>query len=587
MKKDNASTFRRVIRYLRGHLFYLCLSLLFAAVTVVATLRIPVLIGNAIDAMIGEGQVLFQTVADALWRIGILTGISALAQWLLSLCNNRLSYGVVHDLREDVFRRLQHTPVSYIDNHKTGDLVSRMIADADTFADGLLLGFTQLFSGVLTIVGTLFLMLRVQPIIAVAVVILTPLSLFVARFIAVRTHNMFLLQSQIRGEETAYMNETVTNQKVVKVFGHEKASVFAFDEVNGRLQKASLRATFFSSLTNPCTRFINSLVYGTVAVLGAFVATGNLSLLGSTLTVGGLSAFLSYANQYTKPFNEISGVITELQNSFACAERIFDLLDAPELPPDPADARVLGQAEGRVGFHDVSFSYTPERPLLRNITMEIPEGAHVAIVGPTGCGKTTLINLLMRFYDVDQGEITVDGTDIREITRKSLRSSYGMVLQESFLQYGTVWENIAIGKPDATKEEMVAAAKKAHADSFIRRLPKGYDTLIGDEGEVVLSEGQKQLLCIARVMLALPPILILDEATSSIDTRTERKIQDAFNVMMQGRTSFIVAHRLSTIREADLILVMKDGNIIEKGTHTSLLNSGGFYANLYQSQFEN
>ncbi len=591
MKKQHPSekrpkTLRRVLSYVKGRRRYILLSLLLAAVSVFASLWIPILVGEAIDSMVGAGLVNIELILQKLTLVGILTAISAVSQWFLSLVNNRLSYGMVHDVRRDVFGHLQKTRVSYIDTHKTGDLVNRVISDADIFADGLLLGFTQLFTGIATIVGTLILMLYIQPLVALSVVLLTPLSLFVARFIAKRTHDMFALQSKLRGEETGYLNEVVTNQKLVKAFSKEGDVLEEFDEVNGRLQRASLRATFYSSLTNPCTRFVNSLVYAVVALLGACVATAVFPLGGAVLSVGSLATFLSYANQYTKPFNEISGVVTELQNSLACADRLFDLCEAPTVTPDPADAVVLSEVSGDVAFSHVSFSYTPDRPLIQDVSLSARRGMRVAIVGPTGCGKTTLINLLMRFYDVDQGRISVDGHAVEEVTRDSLRASYGMVLQDSFVKNGSIRDNIIFGRPDATEDEIIAAAKLSHAHSFIRRLPEGYDTLVGDEGGVSLSEGQKQLLSIARVMLALPPILILDEATSSIDTRTEEKVQDAFRVLMEGRTSFIVAHRLSTIREADLILVMKDGNIIETGSHEELMRQGGFYQTLYQSQFE-
>ncbi len=584
--KHTKQTLRRVISYIRGRKKLLLLSLFLAAVSVAATLWIPILIGDAVNEMVGKGKVHLDLILQKLTLIGILTAISAAAQWLLSLSNNRLSFGIVHDMRRDAFSHLQKTRVSYLDTHKTGDLVNRVISDADVFADGLLLGMTQLFTGLATIIGTLVLMLSIHWVVAIAVVILTPLSLFVARFIATRTHAMFVLQTKIRGEETGYMNEIVTNQKVVKAFSRESASVAHFDEVNTRLEKASLRATFFSSLTNPSTRFVNSLVYAAVAVIGACIASRLFPFAAIALTVGQLTTLLSYANQYTKPFNEISGVVTELQNSLACADRLFDLCEAPVVTADPEDAAVLENASGLVEFRDVSFSYTPSRPLIRNVSLTARPGMQVAIVGPTGCGKTTLINLLMRFYDVESGAVMVEGQDIRRVTRRSLRESYGMVLQDSFVKNGTIRENIAMANKEATDEDIVAAAKMAHAHSFIRRLPNGYDTVVGDEGGAALSEGQKQLLAIARVMLSMPPILILDEATSSIDTRTELRVQDAFKKLTAGRTSFIVAHRLSTIKEADLILVMKDGNIIEKGTHDELLSAGGFYQTLYQSQFE-
>ena len=580
MKKPHS--IRRILGYLRSQTVFLAFSLLLAAVYVYATLRIPILVGNAIDKMTGIGEVDLAAITATLLSVGTLTAVAAVSQFLMSLCHNRLSFGVVNGVRRDAFRRVQRLPLSYVDSHKVGDIVNRMVADADAFADGLLVGFTQLFTGIITILATLALMLTIHPVIALAVVILTPLSLFVARFIAGRTHDMFGLQSRIRGEQTAFMNETVENQKTVKAFGKETAMTERFDEISGRLQRASLRATFFSSLTNPSTRFINATVYAVVALLGALSATGVLPL-GAALTVGGLTCLLSYANQYTKPFNEISGVITEVQNAFASAERLFDLIDA-KTETESSTAR-LPRAKGEVALDSVSFAYDKTRPLLTDVSLSVSPGMHVAIVGPTGCGKTTLINLLMRFYDVDKGRITVDGSDIRSVTRDSLRESYGMVLQETFLKSGTVRENIAFAKPDASDAEIRAAAEAAHAAHFITRLPDGYDTVVGDQG-YALSEGQKQLLSIARVMLALPPMLILDEATSSIDTRTELRIQAAFHALMQGRTSFIVAHRLSTIRNTDLILVMKDGNIVEKGSHDELLLRGGFYSTLYHSQFE-
>lgn len=582
MKKTRS--IRRILGYLKTRSVFLLLSLLLAAVYVYATLRIPILIGNAIDKMVGAGEVDLAAVTATLLSVGTLTAVAAVSQFLMSLCHNRLSFGVVNGVRRDAFRRVQKLPLSYVDSHKVGDVVNRMVADADAFADGLLVGFTQLFTGIVTILATLALMLSIHPVIALAVVLLTPLSLFVARFIASRTHDMFSLQSKIRGEQTAFMNETVENQKTVKAFGRETAMTERFDEISGRLKTASLRATFFSSLTNPSTRFINATVYAAVALLGALSAIGVMPL-GATLTVGALTCLLSYANQYTKPFNEISGVITEVQNAFASAERLFDLIDAEtETEPSSESAR-LPRAVGEVSLENVSFAYDKSRPLLKDVSLSVSPGMHIAIVGPTGCGKTTLINLLMRFYDVDQGRITVDGTDIRSVTRESLRENYGMVLQETFLKSGTVRENIAFANPLASDEEIRAAAEAAHASHFIKRLPNGYDTEVGDKG-YALSEGQKQLISIARVMLALPPILILDEATSSIDTRTELRIQAAFHEMMQGRTSFIVAHRLSTIRNTDLILVMKDGNIVEQGSHEDLLARGGFYSTLYHSQFE-
>lgn len=582
-KKSN--TLKKVLLYLRGYRKVFVISLILAGVTVFSSLRIPILVGRAIDAMDFKDGVAMDTIVRLLIEIGILTLIGAAAQWLMSLCNNRLSFGVVHNVRRDAFHRIQKLPLSYLDTHQVGDTVNRVISDADTFADGLLVGFTQLFTGVVTIIGTLILMIRIQPVIAVIVIVVTPLSLFVAKFIASHTHRMFIEQSTIRGRQTAYMNEIIGNQKLVRAFGREDTVTERFDEIGEKLRVSSLRATFFSSLTNPSTRFINGIVYALVALFGAMVAIGKFSFLGGAITVGALASFLSYANQYTKPFNEIAGVVTELQNAFACAERLFELSEAePELL-DAENAAVLSDVKGAVTLDHVYFAYTPERPLITDVSVSAKPGMRVAIVGPTGCGKTTLINLLMRFYDVDGGAVTVDGQDIRSVTRSSLRENYGMVLQESWLKHATVRENIALARPDATEEEIVSAAKAAHAHGFIRRLENGYDTVIGDDGGM-LSQGQKQLLCIARIMLSLPPILILDEATSSIDTRTEAAIQSAFATLMRGRTSFIVAHRLSTIREADLILVMKDGNIIEKGTHESLLRENGFYATLYQSQFE-
>ncbi len=586
MKKTKRNTLRRVLTYIRGRKKLLLFSILLAAISVAASLWIPILIGDAVNEMAGVGNVGMPVILEKLTLVGILTLISAAAQWLLSLSNNRLSFGVVHDVRRDVFSHLQKTKISYLDTHKTGDLVNRVISDADIFADGLLLGLTQLFTGVATILGTLVLMLTIHWVVALAVVILTPLSLFVAKFIAGRTHAMFVLQTKLRGEQTAYMNEAVTNEKLLHAFSREEAAIARFDEANERLQSASLRATFFSSLTNPSTRFVNALVYAAVAVLGACMAASLFPIAAVALTVGQLTTLLSYANQYTKPFNEISGVVTELQNSLACADRLFDLCEAPTVPADPDDAAVLANARGHVEFADVSFSYTEDRPLIEHASLRADPGMQVAIVGPTGCGKTTLINLLMRFYDVKEGSIRVEGEDIRNVTRHSLRASYGMVLQDSFVKNGTIRENITMANHTATEDAIIEASKMAHAHSFIRRLPNGYDTVVGDEGGVALSEGQKQLLAIARVMLAMPPILILDEATSSIDTRTELRVQDAFRRLTEGRTSFIVAHRLSTIQEADLILVMKDGNIIETGTHESLLRAGGFYRTLYQSQFE-
>ena len=580
MKGSSTKTLRRVLRYLKKRWAMMALSVLLAAASVAGTLYVPILVGDAIDCIVGPGDVDLQTVLTLLGQVAAVAAGTALLQWIMSDLNNRITFGVVRDVRADAFRKLQILPLSYLDAHPGGELVSRLIADADQFADGLLMGFTQLFTGVVTIFGTLFFMLRIHWVIALVVVVLTPLSLFAAKFIAQRTYSMFKLQSSTRGEQTAHMDEMIGNQKVVQAFSHEQASLEKFDEINGRLEKAALRATFFSSLTNPVTRFVNSVVYAAVGLTGALAA------VSGNITVGNLSTLLSYANQYTKPFNEISGVVTELQNALACAARIFAVIDEPAQVPDAPDAAVLKDVRGSVELQDVSFSYVPERKLIENLNLRVQPGQRIAIVGPTGCGKTTLINLLMRFYDVNAGEIDVEGRDIRHVTRWSLRASYGMVLQDTWLKSGTIRENICMGKPDATEEEMIAAAKAAHADSFIRRLPEGYDTVITEDGGS-LSQGQKQLLCITRVMLCLPPMLILDEATSSIDTRTELRIQAAFAHMMRGRTSFIVAHRLSTIREADVILVMKDGHIIEQGRHEELLEKKGFYAALYNSQFEN
>ena len=549
-----------------------------AAVSVAAQLYIPILCGEAIDKMLGKGNVDLAGVLRIAVSILVVAAVAALAQWLLSVCNNRITFSVSRDLRNEALRKIQTLPLSYLDSHPSGDIVSRMVADVDTFADGLLMGFTQLFSGILTIFGTLLFMLRENVPITLVVVCITPLSLVVAGFLAKRSYGYFQSQSTVRGKQTALVNEMIEGQKVVQAFGHEAESLAAFDEVNGQLQDVSLKAIFFSSLTNPATRFVNNIVYAGVGLVGALYA------VRGGITIGQLSVFLSYANQYTKPFNEISGVVTELQNALACAARVFELLDAEDQVPEAENAAAL-QPDGHVQLQDVSFRYLPDRPLIEGLSLDVQPGQRIAIVGPTGCGKTTLINLLMRFYDVNSGNIKVSGTDIRDVTRASLRGSYGMVLQDTWLRAGTVRENIAYGKPDATMDEVIAAAKAAHAHSFIRRLPKGYDTVIAEDGGNI-SQGQKQLLCIARVMLCLPPMLILDEATSSIDTRTEVRIQKAFARMMQGRTSFIVAHRLSTIREADVILVMKDGHIVEQGSHDQLLAQGGFYAKLYNSQFE-
>lgn len=578
-KNENQSeTLKKVLRYIKRYRWYLILSLLFAVVTVAATLYIPVLTGEAIDHIIDKGLVEFSAVFAILIKIAVIIAVTAVAQWLMNVCNNKITYEVIQDIRREAFEKLQILPLKFIDGHSHGELVSRIIADVDQFADGLLMGFSQLFTGVITILGTLLFMLSINVKITLVVVLITPVSLFVASFIAKRTYTMFHLQSSIRGEQTALINEMIENQKVVQAFSKEADVLEHFDEINERLGKASLQATFFSSLTNPSTRFVNSLVYTGVGLAGAFCAINGI------ITVGQLSCFLSYANQYTKPFNEISGVITELQNALACAERIFNLIEEEPQVPEASDAAELNNVSGDVELKQVYFSYTSDKKLIEDFNLKVAPGQRVAIVGPTGCGKTTIINLLMRFYDVDSGSILVEGKDIQNVTRRSLRGSYGMVLQETWLKAGTIRENLIMGKPDATEEEMIEAAKAAHAHSFIKRLPHGYDTVIGEEGGS-LSTGQKQLLCIARVMLCLPPMLILDEATSSIDTRTEMKIQNAFAKMMKGRTSFIVAHRLSTIQEADIILVMKDGKIMEQGNHQELLAKGGFYAQLYNSQF--
>lgn len=576
--KANSSTLKKVLGRIARYRLNDVLSILLSAVYVGLSLYVPILAGRAIDSIIAPGSVDYAQIMLELTKIAVVAAIAALAQWLMNIINNSMTYNVVKDMRTEAFDRLMKLPLSYIDAHPYGETVSRIIADVDQFADGLLLGFSQLFTGILTIIGTLVFMLSVNAPITLAVVILTPLSLFVARFIARRTHSMFARQGEDRAEQTAFVEEMIGNQKVVQAFAHEQANEERFDEINKRLSESSLQAIFYSSITNPATRFINSLVYAAVGLTGAFAA------VAGSITVGGLSAFLSYANQYTKPFNEISGVITEFQNALVCAERIFALIEEPTEEPDAPDARVLDHAEGIVKANAVAFSYVADRPLIKCLDLDVKSGERVAIVGPTGCGKTTLINLLMRFYDVNAGSISVDGTDIRNITRHSLRRNYGMVLQETWLKEGTIRDNIIMGKPDATEEEIIAAAKAAHSHGFITRLPKGYDTVIGEDGGS-LSQGQKQLLCITRVMLCLPPMLMLDEATSSIDTRTEQHIQHAFAQLMQGRTSFIVAHRLSTIKNADMILVMKDGDIIEKGKHDELVARGGFYAALYNSQF--
>lgn len=576
--KANSSTLKKVLGRIARYRLNAVLSILLSAVYVGLSLYVPILAGRAIDNIIAPGSVDYAQIMLELTKIAVVAAIAALAQWLMNIINNSMTYNVVKDMRTEAFDRLMKLPLSYIDAHPYGETVSRIIADVDQFADGLLLGFSQLFTGILTIIGTLVFMLSVNAPITLAVVILTPLSLFVARFIARRTHSMFARQGEDRAEQTAFVEEMIGNQKVVQAFAHEQANEERFDEMNKRLSESSMQAIFYSSITNPATRFINSLVYAAVGLTGAFAA------VAGSITVGGLSAFLSYANQYTKPFNEISSVITEFQNALVCAERIFALIEEPTEEPDAADARVLEHAEGIVQANAVAFSYVADRPLIKCLDLDVKSGERVAIVGPTGCGKTTLINLLMRFYDVNAGSISVDGTDIRNITRHSLRRNYGMVLQETWLKEGTIRDNIVMGKPDATEKEIIDAAKAAHSHGFITRLPNGYDTVIGEDGGS-LSQGQKQLLCITRVMLCLPPMLILDEATSSIDTRTEQHIQHAFAQLMQGRTSFIVAHRLSTIKNADMILVMKDGDIIEKGKHDELVARGGFYAALYNSQF--
>lgn len=576
--KQQKTTIGKVLRYIKKYWMYLGLSILLAAVTVALTLYIPILTGRAVDLIVAKGLVDFAGILVILKQMAVVILLTAAAQWVMNACNNKITYNVVRDIRKEAFDKIEHLPLSYIDSHSYGEVVSRVIADVDQFADGLLMGFTQFFTGVVTIFGTLVFMLTINVKITLAVVLLTPLSLFVASFIAKKTFSMFKLQSETRGEQTGFIEEMIGNQKVVQAFSHEKEALEKFDEINGRLQKYSLRAIFFSSITNPATRFINSLVYAVVGIVGAFLA------IAGGITVGQLSSLLSYANQYTKPFNEISGVVTELQNALACAGRVFELMEEQPETPDAPDAAVLSRAEGRVELSRVNFSYTPEQKLIEDFNLSVKPGQRVAIVGPTGCGKTTLINLLMRFYDVNGGKISVDGIPIREMTRESLRNNYGMVLQETWLRSGTIRDNITMGKPEATEEEIIAAAKASHAHSFIKRLPDGYDTVIAEDGGS-LSQGQKQLLCITRVMLCLPPMLILDEATSSIDTRTEMRIQKVFAKMMQGRTSFIVAHRLSTIQEADIILVMKDGSIVEQGSHETLLARNGFYASLYNSQF--
>lgn len=577
-KAGQKQTIAKVLRYIRKYCFYLAVSVIMATVTVTLTLYLPILTGDAIDLILDKGKVDFPGVFAILKRMACIIVLTAAAQWIMNVCNNKMTYRIVQDIRNEAFRKIEILPLKYIDAHSYGEVVSRVIADVDQFADGLLMGFTQFFTGVITILGTLGFMLSVNVGITGVVVLITPLSFFVAGFIAKKTFTMFKLQSETRGEQTALIEEMIGNQKVVQAFSHEEEALADFDEVNDRLQKYSLKAIFFSSLTNPSTRFVNNLVYAGVAVTGAVYA------IRGGISVGQLSCFLTYANQYTKPFNEISGVVTELQNALACAARIFELIEEEPQIPEKDNAQVLTEVSGKVDLEHVAFSYVPEKQLITDFNLSVKPGQRVAIVGPTGCGKTTVINLLMRFYDVNEGKICVDGADIRDVTRESLRANYGMVLQETWLKSGTVRENIIMGKPDATEEEIIAAAKASHAHNFIKRLPDGYDTVIGEDGGN-LSQGQKQLLCITRVMLCLPPMLILDEATSSIDTRTEIKIQQAFATMMKGRTSFIVAHRLSTIREADVILVMKDGNIIEQGNHETLLAQNGFYAKLHNSQF--
>ena len=577
-RDDQKKTLGKVMKYIKKYRIRVVMSLIFAAVTVITTLYLPILTGNAVDLMVEKGKVDFAGLKPIVKTMLIVLAITGVAQWIMNICNNYITYHVVQDIRKDAMDRIQIVPLKYLDGHAAGDIVSRVIADVDQFADGLLMGFTQAFTGVMTIVGTLVFMLRINVWITLVVILVTPLSFFVAGFIAKKSYSMFQMQSKERGAQTALIDEMIGNQRVVQAYGHEKRSLEQFDEINGRLEKYSLRATFFSSITNPATRFVNNLVYAGVGIVGAFFAIHGM------LSVGRLTSFLSYANQYTKPFNEISGVITELQNAIACAARVFELMEAEPQEPDKPDAIELTQVKGAVELKNVSFSYVPEQKLIQDFNLMVKPGQRVAIVGPTGCGKTTVINLLMRFYDVNKGVIEVDGTDIRNMTRASLRSNIGMVLQETWLKDGTIRDNITMGKPDATEEEIIAAAKATHAHSFIKRLPQGYDTVVREDGDN-LSQGQKQLLCITRVMLCQPPMLILDEATSSIDTRTEIRIQRAFEKLMKGRTSFIVAHRLSTIKNADIILVMKDGNIIEQGSHESLLAQNGFYANLYNSQF--
>lgn len=582
MKKDSqktsSQTVKKVIIRIKKYWVFLILSIIMATITVASSLYVPILVGNAIDYIIGLSNVNFRLIAQILAEIGVVIGITALSQWIMNICNNKITYHVTRDIRDEAIEKIEHLPLKYIDGHSYGEIVSRVIADVDQFADGLLMGFTQFFSGVMTILGTLGFMLSINVKITLVVVLITPVSFFVASFIAKRTYKMFKLQSETRGEQTALIDEMIGGQKVVSAYCHEEEAVRQFDEINDRLQKYSLNAIFFSSITNPSTRFVNSLVYAGVAVTGA------ISAIYGRLTVGQLSCFLSYANQYTKPFNEISGVVTELQNAIACASRVFELIEEEPEAAESSNAVNLENVDGRVDLNDVEFSYVPDKKLIEDFNLHVKKGQKIAIVGPTGCGKTTIINLLMRFYDVNSGSIDVSGVDIRELTRRSLRAGYGMVLQDTWLKSGTIRENIIMGRPDATEEEIIEAAKAAHSHGFIKRLPNGYDTVIGEDGGS-LSQGQKQLLCITRVMLCHPPMLILDEATSSIDTRTEIKIQNAFNKLMEGRTSFIVAHRLSTIQSADVILVMKDGHIIEQGNHEELLAKNGFYKKLYESQF--
>ena len=582
MKKDSqktsSQTVKKVIIRIKKYWVFLILSIIMATITVASSLYVPILVGNAIDYIIGPSNVNFRLIAQILAEIGVVIGITALSQWIMNICNNKITYHVTRDIRDEAIEKIEHLPLKYIDGHSYGEIVSRVIADVDQFADGLLMGFTQFFSGVMTILGTLGFMLSINVKITLVVVLITPVSFFVASFIAKRTYKMFKLQSETRGEQTALIDEMIGGQKVVSAYCHEEEAVRQFDEINDRLQKYSLNAIFFSSITNPSTRFVNSLVYAGVAVTGA------ISAIYGRLTVGQLSCFLNYANQYTKPFNEISGVVTELQNAIACASRVFELIEEEPEAAESNNAVNLENVDGRVDLNDVVFSYVPDKKLIEDFNLHVKKGQKIAIVGPTGCGKTTIINLLMRFYDVNSGSIDVSGVDIRELTRRSLRAGYGMVLQDTWLKSGTIRENIIMGKPDATEEEIIEAAKAAHSHGFIKRLPNGYDTVIGEDGGS-LSQGQKQLLCITRVMLCHPPMLILDEATSSIDTRTEIKIQNAFNKLMEGRTSFIVAHRLSTIQSADVILVMKDGHIIEQGNHEELLAKNGFYKKLYESQF--